>query len=431
MDALGGANLLKGCAPGTFDESAPYDPEGAPDVTYQYRAPSGSTSLLLFDTYLELRGHSGGMTPTSINVAIGRDAGTGGTFAWSTDTTSSDDGGTIIVPTPLRTGCWKRIFEGGLSVKWFGALGNNVDDHDAVNAAVARANSLNVPVLFPPGTYRVKYIGLYSHSTLIGAGREQTIIHQASGSTAALVGRETTIKGLLQYCSIRDLKLLGNDGAGGLGLHLDAFVHGLFESLAILSFRKPTEPRGIGLKLTNSACGGTHSNNFVDIIIGDCGTGLLMDSTCGGLGACGYNRFFGLKIFQEVDCILLKNTFTNGSIYNMFSGVLLQGTAAGGKGVYCEGHSNTFVNFVVDGVPGNHIELTAAATGNVFLSPSVTPSKVFNSNTIAEHHLWCRRGLGRTGATVRSIGRAKGPNDTFLGSLWPRERPRDPLGDRL
>jgi hypothetical protein len=70
-----------------LDESAPYDPEGAPDVTHQYRAPSGSTSLLLFDTYLELRGHSGGMTPTSINVAIGRDAGTGGTFTWSTDTT--------------------------------------------------------------------------------------------------------------------------------------------------------------------------------------------------------------------------------------------------------------------------------------------------------------------------------------------------------
>jgi len=104
MDALGGANLLKGCAPGTLDESAPYDPEGAPDVTYQYRTPSGSTSLLLFDIYLELRGYSGGMTPTSINVAIGRDTGTGGTFAWSTDTTLSDDGGTIIVPTPLRTG---------------------------------------------------------------------------------------------------------------------------------------------------------------------------------------------------------------------------------------------------------------------------------------------------------------------------------------
>ena len=57
-------------------------------------------------------------------------------------------------------------------MKWFGALGNNVDDCDTVNAIVARANSLNVLVLFPPRTYRVKYIGLYSYSTLIRAGRE-------------------------------------------------------------------------------------------------------------------------------------------------------------------------------------------------------------------------------------------------------------------
>ena len=47
---------------------------------------------------------------------------------------------------------------------------------------------------------------------------------------------------------------------------------------------------------------------------------------------------------------------------------------------YCEGNANTFVNLVLDGVPGNHIELAAAASGNVFLSPSVAASKVFNSN---------------------------------------------------
>jgi hypothetical protein len=105
------------------------------------------TSLILFDTYLELRGQSGGTTLTSINVAISRDAGISGWFAWSTDTASLDDGGTIVVPkaTP-RMGCWKRVFQGGLSVRWFGALGDGVDDNDAVEAAVVRANSLNVPV---------------------------------------------------------------------------------------------------------------------------------------------------------------------------------------------------------------------------------------------------------------------------------------------
>ncbi|KAH0552964.1 hypothetical protein GP486_006839 [Trichoglossum hirsutum] len=305
-----------------------------------------------------------------------------GWFAWSTDTTSLDDGGTTIVPaaTP-RMGCWKRIFQGSLSVKWFGALGDGVDDNDAVEAAVIRANSLNVPVFFPSGTYRVKYIGLYSKTVLIGAGKEQTIIRQTSGSTGALVGQRADVSGVLQYCSIRDLKLLGNEGAGGTGLCLDSFAHCVFESLVISTFRKKTDRSGVGLKLINST-GGTHTNNFLDLIIADCDTGLLMDPKIGVTTACAYNRFFGLKIYQEWDCIVLKNSDqTNGSKYNIFSGVLLQGTALGNTGVYCEGSSNTFLNFVVDGVPGNHIELRPEATGNVFLNPSVTPSQVVNLNT--------------------------------------------------
>jgi hypothetical protein len=65
----------------------------------------------------------------------------------------------------------------------------------------------------------------------------------------------------------------------------------------------------------------------------------------------------------------------------MFSGVLLQGTALGNTRVCCEGNSNTFLNLVVDGIPGNHIELRPEAEGNVFLNPSVTPSQVMNLNT--------------------------------------------------
>ncbi|KAI9854599.1 MAG: hypothetical protein M1813_000950 [Trichoglossum hirsutum] len=277
-------------------------------------------------------------------------------------------------------GCWKRVFQGSLSVKWFGALGDGVDDNDAVETAIIRANSLNVPVFFPSGTYRVKYVGLYSKTVLIGAGKEQTTIHQASGSTGALVGRRADVPHVLQYCSIRDLKLLGNDGAGGTGLHLDSFANCVFESLVISTFRKKADHGGIGLKLTNST-GGTHTNNFLDLTIADCDTGLLMDSTIGASTACSYNRFFGLTIYQEWDCIVLKNSdHTNGSKYNIFSGVLLQGTALGNTGVYCEGGSNTFLNLVVDGIPGNHIELRPEATGNVFLNPSVTPSQVVNLN---------------------------------------------------
>src|SRR5262249_53687330 len=72
----------------------------------------------------------------------------GGVFYWDTDKTTHDDGGTVIVPdgswagtlpasapwgivaaysaaaTQPRTGCWKRLCEGPMNVRWFGAKGD-------------------------------------------------------------------------------------------------------------------------------------------------------------------------------------------------------------------------------------------------------------------------------------------------------------------
>jgi hypothetical protein len=92
--------------------------------------------------------------------------GGGGVFYWDLSTTEVDNGGTVIVPTVTpRTGCWKRIFDGVLDVKWFGAKGDGVTDDttaiqralDAVvdaTASVARDGRGNT-VILPPGRYRI------------------------------------------------------------------------------------------------------------------------------------------------------------------------------------------------------------------------------------------------------------------------------------
>lgn len=76
----------------------------------------------------------------------------------NTDNVSQDNGGTIIVDVLSRR--WKRIFDGAIDVKWFGAVGNRVgnsgfDDTlaiaNALNAAIAGPRS----VLFSPGSYGV------------------------------------------------------------------------------------------------------------------------------------------------------------------------------------------------------------------------------------------------------------------------------------
>ena len=55
--------------------------------------------------------------------------GGGGIFVWTNDLRTDDDGGLVIVPnTTLRKGCWKRIFDSSVNVRWFGAKGNGIQD---------------------------------------------------------------------------------------------------------------------------------------------------------------------------------------------------------------------------------------------------------------------------------------------------------------
>ena len=54
--------------------------------------------------------------------------GGGGEFYWDATSTDTDNGGTIIQATGITTGRWKRLYNGAVNVKWFGAktgLGEN------------------------------------------------------------------------------------------------------------------------------------------------------------------------------------------------------------------------------------------------------------------------------------------------------------------
>ncbi len=63
--------------------------------------------------------------------------GGGGDFFWdNTDTTTSENGGTIFEVTGA-SGRWKRIYSGAINVKWFGAKGDGIiDDSIAIKLAV-------------------------------------------------------------------------------------------------------------------------------------------------------------------------------------------------------------------------------------------------------------------------------------------------------
>lgn len=85
----------------------------------------------------------------------------------ASDTTSSDNTGTILVTSDGKR--IKRIFT-TLSVKFFGAKGNGVTD-DSANTfnALTVSKSLGIPLFFPRGTYYLSHIGsdaAFSNSTI-------------------------------------------------------------------------------------------------------------------------------------------------------------------------------------------------------------------------------------------------------------------------
>lgn len=74
------------------------------------------------------------------------DAG-GGTFYWTTDTSTADNGGTVIVPTfgaLPRTGCWKRAYAGAVHAAWFGAVGDSTTGFDGTDDSAAIAAAILV-----------------------------------------------------------------------------------------------------------------------------------------------------------------------------------------------------------------------------------------------------------------------------------------------
>jgi hypothetical protein len=125
--------------------------------------------------------------------------GGGGEFFWDATSSEADNGGTTIQPASNpATGRWKRMVEGELSVKWFGATGNGTaDDTDAIQATEDVAAAVGDTVYFPPGTYVVngakttipgdtrKYgIEKKSNSNWVGNGYASSILRMKNNSTS-------------------------------------------------------------------------------------------------------------------------------------------------------------------------------------------------------------------------------------------------------
>jgi hypothetical protein len=102
----------------------------------------------------------------------------GGTFRYdSTDTTTVDNGGTVIVDAAGRR--WKRQYRGPLHSKWFGARGDNATNDTAALQAALNA-AANGALQIDAGTYIVDALLGRTNSEVFGEGVDVTILKRRS-----------------------------------------------------------------------------------------------------------------------------------------------------------------------------------------------------------------------------------------------------------
>jgi hypothetical protein len=172
-------------------------------------APSVVEGTVQLADYTAMRAYAGrGKTAYVTGYLVSAaPAGAAGLFTCDdTDTTSADNGGTIIVASNGKR--WKRVFADRLNVQWFGAKGVGTDDTTPILAAI---NALSVGTLGGLPRRRRLYApaGLYDTSaplplsvtnfSMEGDGPQQTVIrgnHESGHVIDITAGGDVSIEGV-------------------------------------------------------------------------------------------------------------------------------------------------------------------------------------------------------------------------------------------
>lgn len=107
--------------------------------------------------------------------------GGGGTFFYSADSVATANAGICVAPNS-GSGRWLRVYNGPISVAWFGAVGDgSTDDTTAISNAIAAGTHHSVILFEPKKQYRVtNQINIYGKTNLTLSGYGASITTDSS-----------------------------------------------------------------------------------------------------------------------------------------------------------------------------------------------------------------------------------------------------------
>ncbi|MCQ1989636.1 tail fiber domain-containing protein [Pseudomonas sp. Eb3] len=304
------------------------DPEkGGREVGYDGANVSDMLDLARpFAAYASLRNYAG-----FAKVAEIKESGVAGLFLRDdADSTSSDDGGTVIIDALSRR--WKRSISGRVSVRWFGAPSSTIDQLSAFTAASAaasrRASGLAGDVDVPPGNWLISQSipqaanwYLDGAATILGqptVGSETVPIHD----TSYLTGRITDFRA----GSAAQLRI------GDPNPWLTKEYRPISECIATASFINDRgRPALLAATRTSGNSGGSalgYAASFT--VVND-----KVDSTVGGWS--GYTETYrigdaGNTLGHEFDFINTGNTIDLGPYTNLNTGITVNNWLVCGGG---------------------------------------------------------------------------------------------------
>lgn len=346
----------------------------------------GGGSIELTD-YTALRAYSGPVKHVNISSILL----SGAFIRDDSDTTSADNGGTIIVAANGKR--WKRVFSGAFDIRWFGAVGDNATDcTNAIQNAINVASLQNGIVFLPPGTFKFSQrLTIASRITIQGSGMGNTA--GGADSAASILVKTTNVVGILiksgaNFCTLNDFALIGTATTGtssGIQNGESDNTNGAGKTTFrnIVSFGH----KGHGLDIQNGNSGrldkvylngnGLNGLNIsstqtsVDNANAWVGTGITAQSNLGNgvhIGVSSSNSIIGIDSEGNSGYGLYINrpyNFINGYVENNTIGPLCVDTSAFNNVVYIRNVSGTYVI----NNSTNHIYAMDGSGTYPFLSP--------------------------------------------------------------